>query len=158
MSTNQVPEMPVRRGPLLRRALALCLACGAPALLAAVACVVAPPADPPPAQDRRPKILRDGVVPPVDRVLERIPAAGFSVPVELGGPNQAFYSAVFIDYDPVLHSAPLIYPTPYVPLGAPDGGVVVIHFALDETIPELDPAFCHRIEFLVAHAFNQTPV
>ena len=140
-----------------RRAQAVGGALGAPAALAIGACITAPPPDLP-NPPRRPTIVFASVVPPPDQVMSQIPDGGFSVPVELGGPNQAFFFDVFIDFDPIMHAAPRIYPQEFLPTASTaGGGVVVVTFDLDPALAELDPAYCHRIEFLVAHAFNANP-
>jgi hypothetical protein len=135
---------------------ALAVAVGVPGAFVVVACVYAVQPDLPLPPQHRPTILHEAVVPPADQILARIPTDGFAVSVEPGAPNEPFFFDVFIDYDPVVRSPPTIYPT--LSSAATDGGIAVVRFALDETAQELDPAYCHRIEFLVAHAFNQSPV
>ena len=140
-----------------RRAQAVGGALAAPAALVVGACITASP----PSLSttlRRPTIVFGSVVPAPDGIVSQIPHGGFSVPVELGGPNQPFFFDVFIDFDPIAHSAPKIYPQEVLPTASTaGGGVVVVAFDLDPASPDLDPAYCHRIEFLVAHGFNTNP-
>jgi hypothetical protein len=140
-----------------RRRQSAWIAIAVPAALLIVACFTA---SPPTLLNplRRPTIVFASVVPAPDGILSQIPAGGFSVPVELGGPDQPFLFDVFIDFDPIVHTAPKIYPQEFLPTASTaDGGVVVVTFDLDPASPDLDPAYCHRIEFLVAHGFNTNP-
>jgi len=125
------------------------------ALLMSTACIVAPPPELAQLPAQRPTILHEAVVPPSDQILAD--AGEFVVPVELADPNQSFEWDVFVDYDPCLGAsctptAPALYPQLVQPTpGTLDGGVAIVSFAL--TSP-LDPALCHRIDFLVAHQFD----
>jgi hypothetical protein len=119
-----------------------------------IACIIAPPPDLPKATGRRPVIMHDSVVPPADEILATIPSE-FLVPVELDDPSQPFEYDVFIDYDPVTQTGLKIAPTRIDPSTiALDGGIFLVSFQLDPSSSELVSGFCHRIELLVAHAFN----
>jgi hypothetical protein len=118
-----------------------------------VACLtVAPPALPEQGPVR-PTILHDAVVPTAGVPLAEWPVDNqFFVPVEVDAPDESFFYDVFIDYDPTTNSGNVIPPTPQPPSPATaDGGITVVSFMLDTP----DPRFCHTIEFLVAHSFNQ---
>jgi hypothetical protein len=78
----------------------------------------------------------------------------FIVPVEPGDPEQpqAFLWDVFVDYDPTTGSGEIIphrEPPPVV-----DGGIIDVSFRIPTASLY---GFCHRVEFLVAHAFNPPP-
>ena len=78
----------------------------------------------------------------------------FIVPVEPGDPEhpQDFRWDVFVDYDPSTGDIEIIHPSP--PPQVVDGGIIDVSFMIP-TAQLLD--FCHRVEFLVAHAFNPPP-
>jgi hypothetical protein len=136
---------------------AAALVLGAAAVLTGVlgiaACLTAPPADLPVQPPRAPSILHSSVVPPTGVVLDTWPDV-FIVPVRVDDPNTPFFYDAFIDYnpDPQARTAPQIFPTPFDAAGLVDGGVVAVPVALSAP----DPAFCHRVEILVAHRFNST--
>jgi hypothetical protein len=118
---------------------------------AVVACITAPPPELPTIPARRPTILHASVVPPPDQILSVWPATGltFDVPVELEDSTQPFLWSVFVDYDPLTARQPILLsngPTP----APPDGGPTIVSFLLDAP----DPAFCHRIDFVVANSFT----
>jgi hypothetical protein len=116
------------------------------------ACLTEPPPELPQQPLIRPTIRRDAVNPPPDQILGQLPTE-FVVPIELDSPDEPFQWDVFVDFDPVSSPNPVLYPTTVLPTAATvDGGVVLQDFNL--TAANLDPSFCHRIEFLVAHAFN----
>ncbi len=127
------------------------------AVAASTACFSAPPATLPAPALTRPTILHDAVVPPTDEILPTLPAE-FVVPVQLDSADETFAWDVFVDYDPCpgggcqTPTPPTLYtpnatPTP----GTVDGGVTIVDFSLTG---DLDPSQCHRIDFLVAHAFD----
>ncbi|MGD0676718.1 MAG: hypothetical protein ABSC94_14990 [Polyangiaceae bacterium] len=121
------------------------------ALLGAVLGALAPACittDLPPEPISRPTILHDAVQPPADQILFSWPEFdSFSVPVEPGNPNDGFVWDVFVDFDinPAPANAGVVSPDSY----SADGGVVIVSYFLSQP-----PATsCHRIDFLVAHAF-----
>jgi hypothetical protein len=117
------------------------------------ACLTAPPPELPQPSLHRPIIVHDAVYPPPDQILAELPTE-FVVPIELDSPDQPFEWDVFVDFDPVNAPNPVLIPATVLPTNATvDGGVVLQDFNL--TAANLDPAFCHRIQFLVAHAFDQ---
>lgn len=131
-------------------------ACAVAAVASLGACLTAPPGGLPSLPLHRPTILHDAVVPPTDQVMGQLPADHvFLVPVVLEDPNEFFEWDVFINY--VDHnSQPRYIPTPVTPTpGTLDGGVVTVQFTLDEG-DFSDPTACNRIEFIVAHQFNQS--
>jgi len=134
-------------------ALATAAFASALAFLPLNACVTATPPDLPEPPLRRPTILHSAVVPPEDQPLAEWPSDGqFLVPVEVDAPNVGFYYDVFIDFDPITGSGMVIAPQPVAPdPDKLDGGIQEVSFQIP-TPP--DPAFCHRVEFLVANAFN----
>jgi hypothetical protein len=137
----------------------LCVACVScaglvAAALASTACITAPPPDLPQQVVHRPTILHDAVSPPPDEILAELPME-FIVPVEIDSPDESFQWDVFVDFDQVVAPNPVLYPTTVLPSAATiDGGVALQDFAL--TASNLDPTRCHRIDFLVAHAFDST--
>jgi hypothetical protein len=116
---------------------------------AVVACITAPPPVLPTVPPHRPTILHSSVVPPPDQILSVWPAE-FDVPVELDDSTQPFQWSVFVDYDPLTAPQPIPLDNAPVP-PPPDGGPTIVSFHLDEP----DPAFCHRIDFVVASAFTK---
>jgi hypothetical protein len=140
----------------LATAAAAC-ACIAVAIGASTACLTAPPPDLSQQPVHRPTILHDAVQPPPDQILAAIPVE-FLVPVELDDPNQSFQWDVFVDYDPEANPNPVFFPTLVQPTpGTVDGGIATVDFSLQHLAGSaLDAARCHRIDFLVAHAFNNT--
>jgi hypothetical protein len=145
------------------RAVALALAglscAGLSIALASTGCFTAPPADLSVPGLARPTILHDAVVPPTDEIIAQLPPE-FIVPVQFGTPDETYSWDVFVDYDPC-PGGDCQSPTPPVQYkhdltASPsilDGGVTIIDFSLNGA---LDPTTCHRVDFLVAHAFNQT--
>jgi hypothetical protein len=143
---------------LIGLAAATC-ACAAIALAAATACITAPPPDLAQPGVHRPTILHEAVQPPPDQILAELPPE-FAVPIELDDPNQSFQWDVFLDYDPnvLSNSKPLLYPQTVQPTpGTVDGGILLVDFFPSDSngVPP-DPSLCHRIDFLVAHAFNES--
>jgi hypothetical protein len=123
------------------------------AIVGAEGCITTPPPDllaPPP---RRPTILHSSVCPPADVPLVEWPADGnFIVPVEPGDPEHPrdFSWDAFVDFDPSTGASP-VFVGPYQPTQAVDGGIIAVVF---NVLPPPPAGFCHRVEFLVAHAFN----
>jgi hypothetical protein len=153
-----MPRFAFRLARSRRRAASLAaaaLGCVCAAVASMVACLTAPPGDLPTLPLHRPTILHDAVQPPTDQVLGTLPADGvFVVPVVLEDPNEFFEWAVFINY--VDHNSPARYLQPETPTpGTIDGGVFPVSFQLFET-DFSDPMACNRIDFLVAHQFNQS--
>jgi hypothetical protein len=111
------------------------------------ACVIADPAPEVPVPPlHRPTILHGSVVPPDTQILSEWPTAtGFVVPVDLVDPSQPFQYAVFVD--DLLRFNGSISPDPTLT----DAGIRVVQVNLD---PPTSPPDCHRIEFIVARAFN----
>jgi hypothetical protein len=126
-----------------------CASLGA-AFASLAACLTAPPPDLPELPLHRPTILHDAVVPPTDYVLTQLPTE-FVVPVVLEDPNEYFSWSVFVDYPEVPAQAFFGVETPTP--GTIDGGVFLQTF---DDPPVDDPAACNRIEFIVAHQFNQS--
>lgn len=119
--------------------------------IAAASCITAVPPSLPEILNQRPAILHDAVV-PAEGPLAKWPHDNtFLVPVELDVPNESFVYDVFVDYVPPNQG--LLIP-PSGPTTPPDGGISIVQFTLTpDDLP--DPEVCpHRIEFLVAHAFN----
>jgi hypothetical protein len=141
------------RAALLAAAASACLAA---AIASLPACLASPPPDLPKVPPHRPTVLHDAVVPPSDQILTQLPADNtFIVPVVLEDPNEFFEWDVFVNYEDN-STGPTIIPQPQN--GSPataDGGVVPVSFQLLER-NFLDPAACNRIEFIVAHQFNQS--
>jgi hypothetical protein len=115
---------------------------------AVVACITAPPPTLPAIPPHRPTILHSSVVPPPDQILSVLPKE-FVVPIELDDSTQPFLWSVFVDYDPLTAPQPVLDGTPFPPPA--DGGPTLVSFELH---PPLDPAFCHRIDFVVANSFT----
>lgn len=142
---------PRRRAALLAAAAAACV--GA-AVVSMAACLTSPPGDLPTLPLHRPTILHDAVQPPTDQVLTELPIE-FVVPVVLEDPNEFFEWDVFVNY-PDNGTEPQIGPNFQPPTpGTLDGGVFLQTFGplSQDKIP--DPTACNRIEFIVAHQFNQ---
>jgi hypothetical protein len=144
----------------LAAAAAGCIALAAGSLSS---CITAPPPDLPRVVAQRPTILQEAVVPPTDQILTELPDE-FVVPVVLEDPDQSFEWDVYVDYNPcepltspcqasppVANLGPrVVSPTP----GTLDGGVVLVSFPGGDLTALATPSECHRIDFLVAHAFN----
>jgi len=147
----------------MARLLALGLAaaaCVAVAMLLATACITAPPPQLPEEVEHRPTILHESVVPPTDQILSSLPSE-FLVPVVLEDPNETFEWDVFIDYNACADPSTCTPTSPLTPPGVVtqkptpgtlDGGVVVVPF---DPPADLGTTQCHRIDFLVAHQFDQ---
>jgi hypothetical protein len=107
---------------------------------------------PPPLSDQgpiRPTIVYGGVSPEPGVPIQEWPDGGsFVLQVESQG--QSFYYDAFVDFDPTANPAPVDLPTLIAPT-SPDPMTVPIR-----PIPQPDPRFCHTVEVLVAHQFNQT--
>jgi hypothetical protein len=127
-------------------------ACAAIAAVTSTACITAPPPDLPQPPAHRPTILHESVVPPPDQILAVLPTE-FVIPVQLDDPNQSFEWEIFVDYDPLQAPNPYytlqVQPTP----DTVDGGIITVD-APPPTDSQADPSRCHRIDFLVAHAFD----
>lgn len=151
-----MPRFVVRLARPRRRAALLAVAAAswvAAALVSMAACLTSPPGDLPTLPLHRPTILHDAVQPPTDQVLSELPSE-FVVPVVLEDPNEFFEYAVFLNY--VDHNSPPKYVTPVQPTpGTLDGGVTPVTFNVTES-DFADPTACNRIEFIVAHEFNQS--
>jgi hypothetical protein len=138
--------------------------CASVAVATTSACVTVPPPELPELPVERPTIVHDAVVPPTDQILPALPVE-FVVPVELDDPAESFLWDVFVDYSPCAGPTscalenPKIFPQEVQPTaGTLDGGVYIVSFALsapDLTTAQGGPSACHRIDFLVAHGFNQ---
>jgi hypothetical protein len=138
----------------LRRAQKIAVACATLTLVAGQAACLAVP--PPPLASQgpvRPTILDEGVSPQPGVPFVEWPDGGsFVIAVE--AQDQPFYYDAFVDFDPNANSdptepsAPVLQPT-LVPATTPDP--VTIHVVLKQP----DPRFCHTVEILVAHQFDQ---
>jgi len=128
----------------------------AAALTIVTACITVPPADLPQVPVQGPSIEHDAVYPPAEQILTELPPGGFVVPVQLDQASSPFEWDVFIDYDPV--ATPPTAPALFQPENESpaDGGISLVNFSLDPGSAALDPSQCHVIEFLVAHAFNES--
>jgi hypothetical protein len=124
-------------------------------LMVATACITVPPANLPQTPTEGPAIVRGAEQPPTTQILAVLPSE-FAVPVQLDQASSPFEWDVFVDYDPVAGTGtfPVINTTEGE--SPADGGVSIVNFYLDPTLPVLGPSQCHVIEFLVAHAFNAT--
>jgi hypothetical protein len=139
----------------LAAAAAGCIALAAGSLSS---CVTAPPVKLPQIAAQRPTILQEAVVPPTDQILAALPDE-FVVPVVLDDPDQSFVWEVYVDYNPC--TQPFCQPTapirgPQVVAPSPDtidGGLVLVSFP-GADFSAVSTSACHRIDFLVAHAFN----
>jgi hypothetical protein len=130
-------------------------ACIAIAIAASTACLTAPPPDLAQPAVHPPHIQHFAVQPPPDQIVAELPVE-FVVPIVLDDPNQSFQWDVFVDYDPEANPNPVRYPHLVQPTpGTLDGGTYIQTFDLRGE-PSLESSGCHRIEFLVAHAFNDT--
>jgi hypothetical protein len=122
------------------------------------ACIVAPPAELPPAVASRPTILHGSVSPPPYLALTSWDGGTpFFVPVQLSDVNQSFVWDVFVDYDgdPLSRArvASEVQPDP----AQLDAGVYPLTFMLDPTeAPAIDLSFCHTIEMFVGNENVQT--
>jgi hypothetical protein len=118
------------------------------------ACVLAdPPPDLPGETQLHPVVVKSAVFPPTAQVLVELPPSGFDVPVQIFDTDTAFEWQVFVDYDPLVATAPVIA-TKASPPFALDGGLDVVDFDLVPYFAALDPTVCHRIDFVVALAFE----
>jgi hypothetical protein len=138
------------------RSLALATA-GCACLVAAIvtgACVVAPPAELPPALVHRPTILHGSVVPPAYLPLTTWTSdTQFIVPVELDDVNESYIWEVYVDYDGDPFSSPANAPVTVAPgPGTVNGGISLVEFQLGPAPPYDDLRLCHVIEVLVARA------
>jgi hypothetical protein len=120
-------------------------------------CFVTPPPELSQPALTAPRILDDAVYPPLGEILATLPTQ-FIVPVEIDSADESFVWEVYVDYDPCAggsclgSQAPQVGPTQQTASPATaDGGVTIANFPPPS---QLDPTTCHRIDFLVAVAFD----
>lgn len=102
----------------------------------------------------RPVIVHGSAVPPVSRVLTRLPTE-FEVPVELLDPSRSFDWRVYVDYDRVFGLAPPPAEEDTSMGDAKGGSVRTIRFRVSpDSLPLV--VTCHSIEFVVAYKFLGT--
>lgn len=123
----------------------------------AASCIALPPSLPDPAP-HRPTILHDAVYPPANEILTAWPADdSFRIPVQVDDNGEQITWDVLYDFDPITNvsQTPGSFPPTVIDAGTYglDAGVFVIPVQLSQP----PPTSCHRIEFLVSHAFASEP-
>ncbi len=118
------------------------------AVMAGVACITAPPPDLPQLPDQPPSIDHDAVFPPQGPLTEW-PDGGFTIPVRMAKPGEAFFYTLMYDYGTPIQSFPVLERQVSA---LPDGGEELISLAGFK--PPNDTRVCpHHIEFVVAARF-----